>query len=158
MKQFSLIAASPNCHGGELALGKRKGIRPLSSKRPLHLVLKAGAPIRKHNSFIEAVAKRLAEKFSCRLYDVAIAEDHVHLVLKIPGRREYAAFVRSLTGLIARKIGPGLFRLLPFTRVANWGKDFRSLKSYLRKKREEAAGIRTYEPRRDWYRRRKIKF
>lgn len=84
---------------------------------------------------------------------MAVAEDHVHLVIKIGGREEYKAFIRSLTGLLARKLGKGLFALLPFTRIANWGKDFAYLKKYLRKNREEASGARAYEPRRDWYKR-----
>jgi REP element-mobilizing transposase RayT len=140
-------------HGGELSIGRRKALRPLARKRPLHLVLKSRRSLRRHGPLISKEAHRLAEKFSCRLYDIAVAEDHIHLVLLIAGRKEYKAFIRSLTGLLARKIQKGLFMLLAFTRVANWGKDFQRLKSYLKKNREEASGERSYEPREDWYRR-----
>lgn len=153
MRQLSLIPNAPLHHGGELARGRRKSSRPLTSRKPLHLVLKARFPLRRHRSLISGEAHRLAEKFCCRIYDIAVASDHVHLVLKISGRKEYCAFIRSLTGLLARKIKRRLFLLMPFTRIANWGKDFARLKGYLRQNREEAAGERPYEPRVDWYRR-----
>lgn len=75
----------------------------------------------------------------------------VHLIIQIPGRKEYVAFIRSLTGLVARKLGKGLWKLLPFTRIANWGRDFRNLVNYLRKNLEEWLGFRVYEPRKDYY-------
>lgn len=153
MRQHSLFIPSPLHHGGELAAGKRKSIRPLGRKRPIHLILKSRLPMRRHAPLIAKDAKRLAEKFSCRIYDTAVAADHVHLILTVAGRKEYRAFIRSLTGLLARKIQKGIFTLLPFSRVANWGKDFAQLKSYLRKNREEASGARPYESRQDWYRR-----
>lgn len=90
---------------------------------------------------------RFAGKFRVKAYGVAVNHDHVHFVLKVPGRAEYIAFLRALTGAIARKFGKGLWSLLPFTRVVAWGRDFRGVLSYLKKNREEASGARPYEPR-----------
>jgi hypothetical protein len=157
MRQHSLFPAPTLFHGGELSLGKRKTLRPLASKRPLHLVLKSRRSLWRHRPVIEGDVKHLAKKFGLRLYSLAVAHDHAHLLVKVPGRREYHAFIRSLTGLLARKLGRGLWRLLPFTRIANWGKDFIQLKKYLEKNRDEAAGLKPYEPRVDWYRRVKQK-
>jgi hypothetical protein len=149
--QGSLFPKAPLFYGGEIAPGRRKTMRPLATNRPLHLVLKAGISLGRHEALVTRKVKRLVERFSCRVYDCAVAPDHVHLALLIPGRREYRAFIRSLSGLLARKIQKGLFVLLPFTRVVSWGRDFRLLKSYIRKNQEEASGARPYEPRRDWY-------
>jgi hypothetical protein len=91
--------------------------------------------------------KRQGEKFAIRVYDHAIAFNHIHLLLKIPGRREYAAFLRAFCGLLARKLGPGLWLLLPYSRVAGWGREFRALRGYLLMNREEAAGLRPMRKR-----------
>jgi REP element-mobilizing transposase RayT len=152
MRQIPLFKNSPLFHGGEINQGKRKMRRPLCSKRPLHCVLKArNRNLYAHRAWIEAKARALAHKFQLKVYSLAVNFDHVHLVLKFPSRREYAAFVRSFTGLLARKVGAGLWMLSPFSRVLAWGKDFRQTLAYLRKNREEAAGERPYQERKDWY-------
>lgn len=159
MKQLSLISTETKLfHGGELAKGKRKALRPLHSKRPLHCVLKTKRSILFRNrSWSEREARRVVKKFGLRAYGLAVNHDHIHFVLKIPSRRAYNAFVRALCGILALKFGKGLWALAPFTRIGAWGKDFRELLEYLRKNREEAAGTRAYEPRTDWYAREKKK-
>ena len=152
MRQMTLFSKSPTFHGGELNAGRRKGARPLARKRPLHLVLKSSrASLRKHEALILASARRYGERFGIRLYDQAVNHDHLHFVLKIPGRREYAQFIRALTGFLARKLGKGLWKVLPFTRIASWGRDFQRLKAYLCQNREEASGRQPYTPREDYY-------
>jgi REP element-mobilizing transposase RayT len=154
MRQASLFPSQPRLfHGGELARRKRKTLRPLSRRHPIHLVLKARHSLREQGPLVTKETRKLAEKFGLRIYSFALASDHLHLVVKIPGRCEYLAFIRSLSGLLARKLGKGLWALLPFSRVATWGRDFARLIAYLKKNREEASGERSYEPRKDWYRR-----
>jgi len=97
--------------------------------------------------------KRLADKFHIRVYSFAVAHDHLHFVARIPSRAHYVKFIRALCGLLARKLGAKLWALPPFSRVATWGRDFKALLNYLAKNREEAAGRRPYEPRKDWYKR-----
>ena len=145
------FAQTPLFHGGEIARGRRKNARPLSSKRPLHLVLKAARPIRAHQSLFRNKLFQLGEKFQIRIYSSAVAADHVHLVLKISGRRQYAAFIRSYTSYLARTLGKGLWKLLPFTRVASWGSDFRGLLRYLEQNRREASGEWEFRPRKNCY-------
>jgi REP element-mobilizing transposase RayT len=144
--QKSLFTFS-SIHGGEHSIGKRKNRRPLSRKKPIHLVLKSKRNLYQHKDLIETQLKRQAEKFEIRLYDKAVARDHVHILAKIPGKREYTAFIRALTGILAKKLGRNLFSLLPFTRVAEWGRDFLNLKKYFLQNREEAAGRRPYRER-----------
>lgn len=154
MKQLSLLKATPTFHGGLLTQGRRKGLRPLSSKQPLHLVLKARkALLYKNRAHIEKEIRRLGDRFQIKAYSIAVNFDHLHAVLKIPHRRNYTAFIRALTGLLARSLGKGIWALPPFSRVMSWGKDFQQALSYLRKNRLEAGGEKPYEPRTDWYRR-----
>lgn len=100
-----------------------------------------------------AELQRQARKFHIRVYSAAVAHDHLHFVARIPSRAHYVKFIRALCGLLARKLGAKLWSELPFSRVATWGRDFKQLLDYLAKNREEAAGERPYEPRKDWYKR-----
>lgn len=151
--QYSFFKKPQLFHGGELAVGKRKSARPLARKRAVHFVLKSGRGLYKHADFIEALVRRQGRKFTVRIYSVAVAHDHVHFVALLPTRELYAGFIRAITGLLARKLGKGLWKFTPFTRILAWGRDFARVLDYLRKNREEAAGQRAYEPRGDWYRR-----
>jgi len=152
MKQSSFFPKPISAHGGELALGRRKALRPLARRKPIHLVLKSKRNLLAQGSLLQQDTKRFAAKFGLRVYDSAIAKDHLHLVVMIPGRREYSAFIRALTGLLARKLGKGLWSLLPFSRVASWGKEFQTLLKYLEQNRLEAEGVMPYQKRSDWYR------
>lgn len=156
MRQASLFPGQhKNFHGGELVKGKRKTLRPLARRRPIHFILKSRRRDLhfRHRQLLEQELFRLATKFHLRLYGVSVSHDHIHFVARIPGRREYVAFIRSFTGIMARRLGVNLWRLLPFSRVLSWGRDYHRTKSYLEKNRAEADGIWSYEPRRDWYRR-----
>jgi hypothetical protein len=153
MKQVSLFPIAPPVFGGNLPPGRRKSARPLAKKRPTHLILKAKREIFSERKTVLDVVFGQAVKQSIRIYDLAVAKDHLHLVIVIPGRREYRAFIRSVTGLLARLFGKGLWTALPFTRVALWGTAYRELQRYMEQNREEALGRRPYKPRQDWYQR-----
>jgi len=151
--QYSFFKKPLLFHGGELANGKRKSARPLARKRAIHFVLKSGRGLYMNRAFIEGLIRRQGKHFSLRIYSVAVAHDHVHFVALIPAREKYAGFIRAITGLLARKLGKGLWKLSPFTRILAWGKDFARVLGYLRKNREEAAGTRAHEPRGDCHKR-----
>jgi hypothetical protein len=153
MKQVSLFPIAPPVFGGNLPRGRRKLARPLARKRPTHLILKAKREIFSERKTVLDVVFGQAEKQSIRIYDLAVAKDHLHLVIATPGRREYRAFIRSVTGLLARRFGKGLWTALPFTRVAQWGAAYRELQRYMEQNREEALGRRPYKPRKDCYQR-----
>jgi REP element-mobilizing transposase RayT len=152
MKQISFFPCEKPIHGGIIRLGERKKARPLNRDRPIHLVLKAkGKMLYPHRDYLYKQIYAKGEHFGVRVYSVAVNHDHVHFIIRIHNENFYKGFIRALTGVIARKFGKGLWKLLPFTRVMNWGKDFKRGIAYLRKNREEAAGTRAYEPRHDWY-------
>jgi len=153
MRQSSFFPKQPLFYGGELSKGKRKTARPLAIKRPLHLILKAKRNLYIDKVFIESEVRCQAKKFGLRVYDLAIAFDHIHILTKIPGRREYKAFIRVLTAILVRELGWGLWLLLPFTRIVSWGRDFLGVRKYIEKNRKEASGALPYEVRKDWYKR-----
>jgi len=140
-------------HGGEINEGKRKTSRPLARKKPILFTLKSRCDLFQHAHIIEQKIKTYGDKFSLRIYDIAVSGDHAHFVAMIPGRREYNAFIRSLTALLSRILGKGLWLLLPFSRVGSWGRDYDGMKHYHEKNRREASGEQPYEPRKDYYKR-----
>lgn len=145
-------------YGGELALGKRKSRRPLSSRKPLHLVLKANRFVNlfKDGAFVKSKLGRYAKLSGIRIYSLSIQRDHIHLCIRIHDRNLYKKFVRCLTGVLAKHFGKGLWKVLPFTRVGQWGRGFAVLKSYLQKNEDEIYGVVPYQKRKNHYRKYKL--
>ena len=126
-------------YGGSLVKGKRKTTRPLCCKRLHHFVLKSKRrDLYQYRVLFERELHRWAKKFHLRVYDIAVNHTHIHFTLYIPEKGNYLAFIRSFTGLLARKLGKGLWSLLPFSRILSWGRDYERTKKYLQKNREQA--------------------
>jgi hypothetical protein len=134
--------------GGDLQKGQRKTARPISTKSPMHIVIKARSAI-----FVKALAKHTlakhkaelhtrAKRHGVKLYGYQFNGNHVHLVAKFLRRHLYVAFIRDLTGTFARtatlasettgvRHAKGVFIARPFTRIVKWGRDFKNMTEYL---------------------------
>lgn len=146
---FSFTPASRLTHGGDPAKGRRKSERPLKTNRPIHVVLRAKrAGLKTKERKIQLILKKYADRFNIKLYRSSINSNHIHLLLVTSRRLCFQHFLRSVTGLIARLMGNGkLWENLAFSRIANWGKEFRILVEYIHKNRLEALGLISYVPR-----------
>ncbi|MEZ0390879.1 MAG: transposase, partial [Pseudobdellovibrionaceae bacterium] len=135
--------------GGELLKGKRKTKRPLSTKLPLHLILKACEKLvfSPGNLSLERLIHNQAQKFNVKIYELAVNWSHIHLIIKIKERENYNQFIRSLCSILAAKVRARkphlktLFTLRPFTRLISWGRDFKSVVEYLILNQMEARGL-----------------
>jgi putative transposase len=138
--------------GGELLIGKRKSKRPLSTKNPIHLVLRADKPLLKKNERAVAdIWKRFAKKFGIKTYDSSINSNHMHAVIRIHSQAQYNRFIQALAGTIVARIGIK-WLVRPFTRiVAGWGKAFKKAKSYVELNWLESWGLIEYQPRKSRY-------
>jgi REP element-mobilizing transposase RayT len=124
--------------GGSLIIGKRKNKRPISTKHPLHIVLKASEKklFKPHNSSLENLIRAQAKKFNIQLYELALNWSHIHLLVRIYERKDYIQFIRSLTSILVQKIKAvrpelnKIFNLRPFTRIISWGRDFKNALNY----------------------------
>jgi len=110
-KQLTMIPESEKVFGGSLLKGNAKGQRPLSSKAPLHLVLKAnrgfGARSMLHPDHVKKVnvcVRRQARACGIRLYHFVNVGNHLHLVVRIHDRKRFRIFIRAISGLIARQV------------------------------------------------------
>lgn len=115
-KQLHLFKSDLRAFGGQLLHGKRRGRRPLSSKEPLHLVMRSSwcggggamggtsflSP--KNKQTIHNLIQRTAKIYGIRVYQVALMSNHLHVVLRISHRNSYKTFVRVLAGRIASHV------------------------------------------------------
>jgi hypothetical protein len=144
-----------HAHGGDLALGKRKLDRPLSTKRPIHLVLRAQQARGKWSFLgfknrveVERIVRRQARKFGVIIQDFANVGNHLHIRVRAGSRAGFQAFLRSITCLIARKVtgarrgfklGKKFWDGLAYTRVLKSYREELNLRGYFIANRQEAA-------------------
>lgn len=155
-KQLELFKENvTNKFGGELLRGKRKSRRPLSTRRPIHLVFRGDfllraqsreSSLRKHQNHVRHTLDKFAIRFSVRIYGRAVNSNHLHLQIKILRRDDFNNFVRAVAGVIARatKIK---WTLRPFTRIGHWGRDFAIVGDSVLQNRLEACGAIAYKHR-----------
>lgn len=98
----------------------------------------------------------MGKRFGVKVYSIANGGNHLHMVILPRTREAYIFFVRSISGLVARlvlKIKRGSARGLqfwdkrPYTRLVEWGKDFRGVCNYLMQNTLEALGFIPYQRR-----------
>jgi REP element-mobilizing transposase RayT len=95
-----------DCFGGSLLKNSNAKIkRPLDSKLPIHLVLRAnkgGMRLPKTHLRVNRTVETTCKKHGVKVYRFANVGNHLHMIIKIPGRARWAAFIRELTGRVAQ--------------------------------------------------------
>ncbi len=139
--------------GGSLLKGNPKCKRPLDSKFPVHLVLRAtrgGMRLPKAFSVVNEIVTKTAQKHGFKVYRYANVGNHLHLLVKINHVRDWPAFIRELCGRIAQTMreliklpqGEAFWLFRPFTRIVRgWHKAFRSVCDYIHLNFLEAEGF-----------------
>ena len=119
-----------------------------------------------------------AKRYNIRLYKIAISGNNIHLIIRAKKRWLYRAFISVITGLIAQHVmnrqsfkvfmlsktkelagegvpqpekGQAFWQHRPFSRIINWGRDYRNCLAYLTRNTLEALGFFEYKQRRDYY-------
>ena len=97
--------------GSLLGKGNPRQQRPLSFKRPLHLVMRSSQAVRERSLLsprrskeVENIVRRTARQRGIRVYRYANSGNHLHVLIKVPSPRAYRAYVRAISGLIARLV------------------------------------------------------
>ncbi len=151
--------------GGLLKRSHASGPRPISSKHYLHVVLKSDVAIltknedlrlTKRRAAVKVILENKADSFGVKLHKIAIASNHIHLLISFKSRKKYFNWMRRTTGLIARLMlnaekgkpsQKSFWTYRPFTRVVFWGKDYRGVYNYVQRNILEAIGFIEYIPR-----------
>jgi hypothetical protein len=95
--------------GSLLKLSHAKTARPLSSKQALHVVLRSdfaqgSRSLLRHERVIRNMLLKQGRRHGVKVYRVANAGNHLHLLVRFTKRRGLQNFLRGSTGLIARKV------------------------------------------------------
>ncbi len=158
---------SPKAYfGGSLLVGKRKSVRPMSSKHALHLILKSSRAkgshsFLNHQKQIRFQLDKQAKKFGVRIYEYSNVGSHLHFLIRIHSRREYKKFIRAISsliqGIVTKTLGASqkskeiFWDFRPFSRIVSWGRDFRIANEYVIKNTLEVLGLVPYAPRKNRY-------
>jgi REP element-mobilizing transposase RayT len=136
--------------GGSLLKGNPRSARPLESKLPIHLTLRARRSVLrlpKSYAIVEALIEKTTKKYGVKKFEHANVGNHLHILLQI-NTWLWPKFIRELTGRIAQTLGEkgikiegGLWLYRPHTRIVrSWRLAFRSAKAYVQLNQLEAEG------------------
>lgn len=156
-RQSSFPGFSPRTeHGGELRAGKRKIERPIDPERALHVTLRSTRASgrlsllsRTHVRQIEILRDRYARRFQVRVYRYANVGNHLHLAVKGKTREGIQNFFRAFSGGVARLVTQAkkgqafgkFWDALIYTKVIEWGTQFKNTLDYVFMNQLEAAGV-----------------
>ncbi|MBK9293179.1 MAG: transposase [Oligoflexia bacterium] len=149
--------------GGSLTTKRaHRTARPLSTRYPIHLVLRSSKAVGK-NSFWEKknkfLIKQALNKFSLRwgikIINCANVGNHLHLYMQLSNRFTYEKFIRSLTGTLAlqitrhnKNLGEGaknFWDYRPYTRIVIGEKAHLVMKDYLLINQMEGLGASRFQ-------------
>jgi hypothetical protein len=149
--------------GGSSLRGNPREARPISTKRPVHLVMRSTMARGERSLLkrgrakqIEDLVYRLGKEKGVKVYRFANSGNHLHFLLLPGSRAAFNAYVRAISGLIARLSlgvergrGKGLqfWDARPFTRIVEWGREFGTVSKYILQNTLEAIGFIPYRPR-----------
>ena len=155
--------------GAYLKKGNPKEKRPVSIKKSMHLVMRsllAKGPLSllKEDKRIQQLIRQQGQRFRVKIYRIANGGNHLHLIILPRSRVAFNAFIRSISGLIARlvlgaqrgdpKLGQNkknenhrFWEKRPFTRIVEWGRDYKRACDYLLQNTLEALAFIDYKPR-----------
>lgn len=160
--------------GAHLKNSHAKVKRPITTNRSMHLVLRS-THAKGERSFlrraqqIQQIVNHQARLNGVKVYKFANGGNHLHLVVLPRSRHAFNAFIRALSGIIARVVmsvergvaGSSDTRARrskklraikfwdkrPFTRIIEWGRDYKKTCDYLLQNTLEALGFIPYQPR-----------
>ena len=156
-------------HGGDHSKGKRKTKRPFDPKQALHVVLRSSRARgelsmlhSRHCNAIRDLVHRLKKRWNISVYRYANVGNHLHLLIRAKYRADWQGFIRELSGGIAMLVtgarkGSALVRAkgaatadstqrgfwdhLVFTRIVDFGRDFKNVAAYVCKNLWEGFGV-----------------
>lgn len=89
--------------------------------------------LRKHRWIVLRSIRETQDRFHIRLRALAVMENHIHLIVRVSDRTQFANALRMLAGTIARRIAKkGSFWLArAWSRVVKPGRDLETATTYV---------------------------
>jgi hypothetical protein len=151
--------------GGSLLKGNPKCKRVISVKKSMHLVMRSEMAHGKHSLWrferrITEIISAQAKKAGVKVYRQANGGNHLHLTVLPRSRSAFNRFIRATSGLIARTVlgaergnakSIQFWDKRPYTKIIEWGREFKAVSNYLLQNTLEALGFIPYQPRKTRY-------
>lgn len=133
--------------------------RPLAIRSSMHLVLKSSLArgewsLRRHQRAVDRISRNFCNKYGVKLLSLANVGNHLHYHIQLGRRRDFAPFIRALTGALAMAVTKasrwyrpeplrhrGFWDHRPFTRIIGGFRDFLNVKRYVAINRFEGEGL-----------------
>jgi REP element-mobilizing transposase RayT len=162
---FDQLGLGDKEFGGSKKLKKAhaREARPISVKRPMHLVMRSTLATgeksflrAKRARKIEELVHRLGKEKGVKVYRFANSGNHLHFIVLPRSREAFKSYIRAITGIIARltlgvEKGSGLGKRFwdakPYTKIIEWGREYKATCDYLLRNTLEALGFIPYQPR-----------
>jgi len=140
-------------HGGSVRRGQRKVERPVSTRRPMHVVLSSRRAtgswsLRRHQRAVREALSACVKRTGVKIYESANVGSHLHLLVRARRREAFQAFLRAFAGMVAqrvtgarrgRPVGGGPFwSALAWSRIVSWGRDYWGVRHYIFRNQIEA--------------------
>jgi REP element-mobilizing transposase RayT len=149
--------------GSKLLKWNAREARPISIKRPMHLVMRSTLATGERSFLrakrarkIETLVHNLGKECGVKVYRFANSGNHLHFIVLPSSREAFKKYVRAITGIIARLTlgvergsakGIKFWDAKPYTRIVEWGREFKSVCDYVLQNTLEAIGFLPYRPR-----------
>lgn len=135
--------------GGSLTTKRaHRTARPLSTKHPIHLVLRSSRATgefsfwnKANKQIINHALKKQANKWGVKVISCANVGNHLHIMLKLSNRFSFNNFIRALTGSIALQItkwnknlgsnDDSFWDFRPYTRIVAGVRAWLTMKDYM---------------------------
>jgi REP element-mobilizing transposase RayT len=136
-------------------MGLRKLTRPLSSRRPLHVVLRSARArgrwsmrTKTNQQVVRKALRSYAHRYGIKIYEFANAGNHLHLLLRSRCRLALQNFLRVFAGVTARRLTGArrghpvgaFWEYLAYSRIVTWGRDFLGVRAYVAANENDGGG------------------
>jgi len=141
--------------GASLLKGSHpKKKRPFSSKLPMHLVMRSSrahgsTSFLLHNKLLSKILEKQSARHFVKIYSLANAGNHLHLIVQAPSRNHLSAFLRAITGRIAELLPQQAYMRRPETSQAYMRRPETS-QAYMRRPETSQAYMRRPETAGFW--------
>jgi REP element-mobilizing transposase RayT len=140
----------------ELNTNRRYVRRFFSRSKSLHVVFKSNHAILRmamNKKRVETLLQIYAKKFAIKIHRYSINSNHIHLSLNAENRQDLINFFRVFSGQVAQKLLNAVrgkkcetrfWAQTVWSRVVQWGRDFRGVLNYILRNQLEAEGAIAY--------------
>jgi REP element-mobilizing transposase RayT len=162
---FDQLGLGEKEFGGSKRLKKAhaREARPISIKRPMHLVMRSTLATGERSFLrakrarkIEELVHRLGKEKGVKVYRFANSGNHLHFIVLPRSREAFKSYIKAITGIIARlTLGAErgnakkirFWDAKPYTKIIEWGREYVTVCRYLLQNTLEALGFVAYQPR-----------